>query len=342
MPLKSVLRLPTQQDVARLAGVSRTTVSYVLNDNASIAIPPETRQRILDAAVQLGYAPNRAAQTLRTQKTLTIAGIIEDITNPFHPAFERGIQDIAEQHDYDLIMYNTDGDADKERKALQSVLEGRADGVVGSFYHMILDDFLPLLTRGIPIARLNGRDADVATEFPLDTLFLDNTAAAQMAVEYLIQRGHTRIAMLAGMSPPRQNRLRGYRQALAKHHLPYDESLVEAENFSVEEGKRAMAVLLSRTPRPTAVFAASDLLAMGAMITIRQAGLFIPQDMAVVGFDDIFAAELVTPPLTTVAQFQGQLGQRAAQMLFERLSGEYSGEARHEVMPFELIIREST
>lgn len=342
MPLKSVLRLPTQQDVARLAGVSRTTVSYVLNDNPSIAIPPETRQRILDAASQLGYAPNRAAQTLRTQKTLTIAGIIEDITNPFHPAFERGIQDVAEQHGYDLIMYNTDGDVDKERKALQSVLEGRADGVVGSFYHMQIDDFMPLLQRGIPVARLNGADAEALTEYPLDTLILDNIAAAQIAVEHLIERGHTIIAILAGMNPPREGRLRGYRQALEKYNLTFDERLVESDNFSVEEGKRGMSALLSRLPRPTAVFAASDLLAMGAMITIRQAGLRIPQDMAVVGFDDIFAAELVTPPLSTVAQFQDQLGQRAAQMLFERLSGEYTGSGRHEVMPFELIIREST
>lgn len=342
MPLKNVLRLPTQQDVARLAGVSRTTVSYVLNDNASIAIPPETRQRILDAAAQLSYAPNRAAQSLRTQKTLTISGIIEDITNPFHPAFERGIQDVAEQFGYDLIMYNTDGDANKERKALQSVLEGRADGVVGSFYHMRVEDFMPLLQRGIPVARLNGADAKAETEYPLDTLLLDNVAAAQIAVEHLIERGHSMIAILAGMNPPREGRLRGYRQALKKYNLPFDERFVEANNFTVEEGKRAMGVLLSRMPRPTAVFAASDLLAMGAMITIRQVGLRIPQDIAVVGFDDIFAAELVTPPLTTVAQFQDQLGRRAAQMLFERLSAAYTGNGRHEVMPFELIIREST
>jgi LacI family transcriptional regulator len=341
MPLKNTLRSPTQQDVAQLAGVSRTTVSYVLSDNTSIAIPAETRQRILDAAAQLGYAPNRAAQSLRTQKTLTIAGIIEDITNPFHPAFERGIQDVAEAHGYDLIIYNTDGDKNKERKALYSVLEGRADGVIGSFYHMTLDDFLPLLTRGVPIARLNGVDALIETDYPLDTLILDNTAAAQMAVEYLITRGHTHIAMLAGTSLPRESRLKGYQQALAQYQLPYDENLVEGENFSVEEGKRGMTALLSRSPRPTAVFAASDLLAMGAMITIRESGLRIPEDIAIVGFDDIFAAELVSPPLTTVAQFQDQLGRRAAQMLFERLLGKYSDHGRHEMMPFELVVRES-
>ncbi|MBK8023070.1 MAG: LacI family DNA-binding transcriptional regulator [Chloroflexi bacterium] len=334
-------RPPTQHDVARLAGVSRTTVSYVLNGSDASAIPDETRQRILDAAAQLGYTPNRVAQSLRTQKTRTIAGIIEDITNPFHPAFERGIQEVAEANGYDLIMYNTDGAIDKERKALSSVLEGRADGVIGSFYHMQIADFLPLLTRGIAVVRLNGIDALADTDYPLDTLFLDNTAAARMAVEFLIEAGHRRIAMLAGTSPPRQDRLRGYRQALEQHGIIYDETLVEANDFSVAEGKRGMAVLLTRIPRPTAVFAASDLLAMGAMLSIQQAGLRIPQEIAVVGFDDIFAAELVSPPLTTVAQFQDQMGRRAAEMLFERLSGRVTAPGRRENMPYQLIVRGS-
>lgn len=336
-------KLPTQNDVARLAGVSRTTVSYVLNNDPTISIPDETRQRIWDAIAELGYMPNRTAQSLRTQKTYTIAGIIEDITNPFHPAFERGVQDVAEQHGYDLIMYNTDGKADKERKILTSLQQqGRVDGIVGSFYYAGIDDFVPLLTRGIPVARLNGWDADRDCDYPLDTLVLNNVAAVQTAVGHLIERGHRRIAMLSGFGPPRDMRLRGYRLALETHGIAFDETLIiPGDSFTVEAGKSGMLQVLALTPRPTAVFAASDLLAMGAMITIREAGLRIPDDIAIVGFDNIFAAELTTPPLTTIAQFQERLGQRAAEMLFERLSGQVQGGSRREEMPYQLIVRGS-
>lgn len=333
-------RRPTQADVARLAAVSQAMVSYVVNETSTVSIPEETRRRVLDAVESLGYVPHSAARSLRTRKSWTIAGIIPDITNPFYPAFERGIQDVAETHGYDVITYNTDGIAAKELKYLQAARQGRVDGCVATFFHVTVTNLRPLLERGIAIVRLEPARKDVA-HLPLDNIYVDNIAAAQAATSYLIARGHRRIAMLAGQSGPRQARVQGYRQALTEHDIPVDDTLIQGGDFHEGGGFHAMRELLTRSPRPTAVFAANDLMAMGALTALRDAGLRVPDEVAIVGFDDIPAARLVNPPLTTISQFPEQLGRRAAEMLFERLSGAVTGGGRSELMPHELIVRES-
>jgi LacI family transcriptional regulator len=337
---RSRRKQPTQADVARLAGVSQATVSYVLNNNTAIAVPPETRQRIQDAIRDLGYIPDRAARSLRTRKTYTLAGIIPDITNPFYPAFERGIQDLADQHGYDLIMYNTDGSAEKERKSLQSVQQGHVDGLIAVLFHMNARDLLPLLDMNIAVVRLEAT-IKPAGPAPIDNLCVDNIAAARRAVEFLIDKGHRRIGMLTGERGPGANRVLGYRQALAAHQIPLDDQLIRSSDFTVAGGYTSMSELLVLEQRPTAVFAANDLMAMGAMNAIRAASLRIPQDVAVVGFDNIPAAALVTPALTTVNQFQEQLGRRAAQLLLERFDGLGLEAGRSVEMPAELVVRES-
>lgn len=331
---------PTQADVARLAGVSQAMVSYILNDNAVIAVPAETRQRIMEAIDKLGYVPDRAAQSLRTRKTYTIACIIPDITNPFYPAFERGIQDVAERHGYDLITYNSDGLADKELKCLHSAQRGRVEGVVGVFFHLTAAQLRPLLDRGVAVVRLESRKPGKG-RLALDNLYVDNCAAARAAVAYLIEKGHARIGMLAGQQGPRAARGQGYQQALECAHIPFDPALVREGPFAEEGGYQGMREMLALSRRPTAVFAANDLIAMGALVALREAGLQVPGDIAVVGFDDIPFAKLVSPPLTTVAQFEHKLGRRAAEMVFERLNGEAPPAGRSEEMPSQLIVRES-
>lgn len=331
---------PTQADVARLAAVSQAMVSYVVNGTSTVSVPEETRRRVLDAVESLGYVPHSAARSLRTQKSSTIAGIIPDITNPFYPAFERGIQDVADTHGYDLITYNTDGVAAKELKYLQAAQQGRIDGFVATFFHVTVMDLRPLLERGVAIVRLESTRKEVA-HVPLDNIYVDNVAAARTATSYLIGRGHHRIAMLTGQSGPRQARVQGYRQALAEQGIPVDETLLQGSDFHEGGGFQAMRELLKRLPRPTAVFAANDLMAMGALIALREAGMRVPDDIAIVGFDDIPVAKLVNPPLTTISQFPEQLGRRAAGMLFERLSGTVPEGGRSELMPHELIVRES-
>jgi LacI family transcriptional regulator len=334
-------RRPTQSDVARLAGVSQTTVSQVLNTSSTIAVPPETRQRILDAVEQLGYVPDHTGRSLRTRRTLTVACAIPDIANPFYPAFARGIQDVAEQHGYDLVLYNTDGIAEKERKALQLVQQGRADGLIVVLFGLAARKLFPLLETGVPVVRLESVPK-ASGPLPLDNLFVDITAAAQMAVKHLVMRGHRRIGLISGgEEPPRAGRTEGYRAALATAGLGFDEALVRRGDFVAEGGYTAMAELLGLREPPSAVFCANDLMAMGALAAARTLGWRVPQDVAVMGFDDIPAARLANPRLTTVAQFPDRLGRRAAELLFDRLQGKAAALGRSEAMPFELILRES-
>jgi LacI family transcriptional regulator len=335
------IRRPTQADVAKLAGVSQSTVSQVLNRN-DIAIPKETRQRVMNAVDQLGYVPNKPAQSLRTQKTYAIASIIPDITNPFYPAFQRGIQSVTSQHNYDLIVYDTEEKEENEKRSLRSLIHAGVDGAIVVLFHHGVEHLRPLNKQNIHIVILGGRPIS-EEELLLDTLYVDNIALAKTSVLYLIEKGHTRIGMIAGLenTPPRQNRIRGFCEALAEHNLPLDEILIQDGDFTETGGYQGMKKLLKLNPRPTAVFAANDLMALGAMMAIREAKLNIPNDIALIGIDDIPAAKLVHPPLTTISQMQENIGRKAAEMIFERIAGTVPEKPRLVEMPFELIIRES-
>ena len=333
-------RRPTQEDVAKLAGVSQTAVSQVLNRNDS-AIPEETRQRILGAMDQLGYVPNKFAQSLRTKKTFMIASIIPDITNPFYPAFQRGIQSVTNQKNYDLIIYDTDEKEENEKRSLMSLERAGVDGAIVSLFHHGVEHLRPLIEQGIPVVYWRGGPRE--KESLIDLIFVDNVAMAKTAVSYLIGKGHTRIGMIAGLedTPPRQDRIRGFCEALKEHNLPLDEILIQDGDFTETGGYQGMKKLLSLKPRPTAVFAANDLMALGAMLSIREAKLRIPEDIALVGLDDIPAAKLVHPPLTTISQMQEDIGRIAAEMIFERIEGTAPDKPRLVEMPYKFIVRES-
>lgn len=332
---------PTQADVARLAAVSQPVVSYVLSGNPDVPVASATRQRVLEAIAALGYVPDHAARSLRRRRTLTIAGVIPDITNPFYPAFERGIQDVAEGAGYDLIAYNTDGKLEKERQFLRSALAGRVDGVIFVPFHVPLAECATLVESGVAAVVLTSVIPPPGVL--LDAVCIDGVAAARAAVTHLIERGHRRIGMVAGEAgtPPREDRVRGYTEALQEWGLLIDDMLVRGTDFSEAAGYAATRELLSLAERPTAIFAANDLMAMGVMAALREAGLRIPDDMALVGFDDIPAARLVAPALTTVAQHPERLGARCAQLLLERIADDGPAESRRVVMPFDLIIRQS-
>lgn len=328
----------TQYEVARQAGVSQTTVSMILNNSTTVAIPEETRQRVLAVIQELGYIPDRTARSLRTNKTYTIAAVIPDITNPFYPAFVRGIQDVTRRNAYDLVIYNTDGAADEEQNCLCSVRQNKMDGLIIVPFHLSTTELRDL---NIPVVQLVQKPV---TSPEIHSIFIDNAAAAQAVVSHLLERGHTRIGMIAGAAdtPPRGNRVLGYQQALAAHHLKLDEILIRGGDFTVNGGYQAMRELLRLSPRVTAVFAANDLMALGALRAIREAGLSVPQDIAVAGFDDIPAAQLVFPPLTTVTQFQDKIGRRSAEMLFQQLNASPGEPVQAVEMPFALIVRAST
>jgi LacI family transcriptional regulator len=333
-------RRPTQEDVAKLAGVSQTAVSQVLNRNDS-AIPEETRQRILGAMDQLGYVPNKFAQSLRTKKTFMIASIIPDITNPFYPAFQRGIQSVTNQNNYDLIIYDTDEKEENEKRSLNSLQQANVDGAIVSLFHHGFEDLKPLIEQGIPVVYWRG--GPVEKDLVIDLIFVDNVAMAKTAVSYLIEKGHTRIGMIAGLenTPPRQDRIRGFREALKDHNLPFEETLIQDGDFTETGGYQGIKKLLRLDPRPTAVFASNDLMALGAMLAMREESLRIPEDVALIGLDDIPAAKLVHPSLTTITQLQEDIGRIAAEMIFERIEGTAPNKSRVVEMPYKLIVRES-
>jgi LacI family transcriptional regulator len=330
---------PTQKDIAKLAQVSQATVSLVLNGISDASVPRATQLKVLHAAKSLGYVPNRVAQSLRTQQTKTLACIVPDITNPFYPALERGAQKSAEANGYDVLIYNTDGLPAKERRCLDRLLEGRVDGVIGVFFHLTAVDLRPLLERKIGVVRIEANPKKIGP-WPLDNLFVDNAAGAKAAAEYLIERGHRRIAMIAGAGGPERNRVSGYLQALNEAGL--EPQLVSHGDFNAESGYQLTKEMLAAGARPTALFAGNDLMAFGAMSAIREAQLTIPDDIAVMGFDDIFAARFVTPPLSTINQFQYELGRVAAEMVLERLNQlPPDSPGRQRQMPFEVVKRQS-
>ena len=335
---------PTQADVARAAGVSQAMVSYVLNNNSKISVPDETRQRILDAIDDLGYVTNKAAQNLRTQRTNMIAVIVPDITNPFHTVFARGVQHVVREHGYEVIMYNTDRNVTEERTSLRFLQQGWVDGAIITSLHLQPEELLPVLEKHVPLV-VQGPNImpDRLDGYPLDSLYVDDIAAAEMAVEYLFEQGHTRIGMIAGKvgTPPRLRRENGYRQAHQNHNISIEEQLIKDGDFKEVDGYHAMQELLDIAPPVTAVFCASDLLAIGALTAVREANLRVPEDVAIIGYDDIPIARLVSPPLTTIAQFQEAMGQRAAEMLLARLNDEAPAKGQREKMPFELIKRGS-
>jgi LacI family transcriptional regulator len=328
----------TQKDVARAAGVSQATVSMVLS-GGSASIPAETWARITKAAKDLGYVPNRFAQALKTSRSMTIACIVPDITNPFYPALVRGIQSVADGLNYDVMTVNTDGTPERERHFLEWARQGRVDGVIGVFFTLRATDFSSLAEAGVPIVRIESSKKR-GGDLPVDDLYVDSLAAAQSVTQYLIDQGHQRIVLVAGRGGPQPHRIDGYRAALAAAGLP--EHVVIDNEFSEVGGTRAAEAILGGDFKPSAIFAANDLMAIGVMQALRDRGIRIPEDIAVVGFDDISAAKLVTPTLTTVAQFQRQMGERAAQMLMDRLRGATTGAGTAVEMPFELIVRGST
>jgi LacI family transcriptional regulator len=330
---------PTQDDVARIAGVSQTVVSMVLNDRSPVAISAETRQRVLAAIDELGYVPDGSARSLRTRKTLIVACLIPDITNPFYPAFERGIQDVADANDYDLIAYNTDGIRAKELRCLRAMQRARVDGIIATPFQLTAEDFSPLIENGIPVV-VFGELAREPASPPFDSLFVNDSAAAGELVSYLLDREYWPLGMIAASDDHlrREGRTRAYCRALTEMALPQEEMLARGDDPTEAGGYSAMRSLLVRSPLPRAVFAANDMMAMGAM---GEAGLRVPDDIAVAGFDDIPVANLLNPPLTTVAQFPERLGRRGAEMLFERLNGTVTGEGRRVEMPYELKVRES-
>ena len=327
----------TQKEVAERAGFAQATVSLVLNGGRD-KVAPETAERIEAAIAELGYQPNRFAQALRTSRTYVIACVVPDLANPFYPSLVVAVQKVARAAGYEVITIDTEGMLANEKQVVASALQGRFDGLVGVFFRLGARDLAPLGKSGVPVVRIEvSRKSGGA--LPIDDLFIDNEAAARALTLHLVKLGHRDIAMIAAPGGPQRVRLQGYLDAMAT--IDAAPIVLEAAHFTLEAGREVADRLIESGNRPTAIIAANDLMAIGVMQSLVGHGLSVPGDISVAGFDDIMASALVTPPLTTVAQFQDQLGARAAEVLLERLSNGNAEPGHAEEMKFDIIIRAS-
>ncbi len=327
--------MATIRDVARAEGVSVATVSRVLNDNSRVR--SETRVRVKEAATRLDYTPNEAARSLITSRTHALGVLLPDLYGEFFSEVLRGVDLRARRDGLHLLVSSSHADGDDMIGALRS-MRGRIEGLIVMAPDVDTATLVRAAGPGLPLVLLDPGVRAVGC----DSISIDNAGGAAAAVAHLVSLGHHRIATIAG---PAQNvdarqRLDGWRKALAANGIPADPAFITAGDFTEPSGYAAVARLLALRPRPTAIFVANDDMAIGAMSALSQAGLRVPEDMAVVGFDDIAMARYLNPPLTTVHVDLLDLGARAVQRLVDGKNGAGS-KRRHEVTPATLVIRRS-
>ena len=330
-------RRPTIIDVAHVAGVSKTTVSRVVSGDGSM-VREETRQKVLEAVEQLGYERNAVAGGLRTNRTYTIALIIPDIANPFWPEVARGVQHALEAKGYAVVLANSDWDARREHEFLAMARRNRFDGIIINPASVTNDE---LAACRIPATILGGLGSEYSD---FDMVGSDSYGGTALAMTHLVSLGHQRIGLISGLSRgfSLASRLDSYTDSLQQHNIPIEQDLIVKCPYGQEFGRQSMTQLLELTKPPTAVLAANDILAIGALQAVREAGLRVPQDMSIVGMDDIYAISVTTPPLTTVAKQKHTLGWQAAIFLLERIQGEAPSTSRRHALPCRLITRGST
>jgi DNA-binding LacI/PurR family transcriptional regulator len=333
--------MPNMKQIAQMAGVSLGTVSHVINNSARVREP--LRRRVLDAVDALRYQPSALARGLRRDKTNMIGMVIPDVTNPFFPAVVRGAEDTAFANGYRLVLCNTDNSHAKELEHLEQLRTYLPAGLI------IIPASFGKLSEEIESFRRSGAAVVFLDRMPRnwkgDSVTVSNNDGAFRAVQYLIQLGHKRIACVTGPLhlTNAQERLAGYRRALKLAGLPIPEAYVRKSTFDRVGGYNDALVLLRLRSRPTAIFAQNDLMAMGALLAIRELKLRCPQDVSVIGFDDLDVTELMDPPLASIRQPGYQMGATAVQMLLDRVNVDEvrAAPGQHRVLETELRIRES-
>ncbi len=338
----SKIKQPTMYDVAKLAGVSQPTVSRVLNQNdTSVQISDDTRQRVMDAVDKLGYRPNVTARSLRTHRSHMIALLIADISNGFYHSITRSIQDVARHKGYEVLISNSDHVYENEKHFCEVVSGRGVDGLIMVPIHLTNNDLsnfytqtrTPMTVLGIQITHPN-----------IDVVYLDDEKAVYETAKWMIsERGYTSLGYV-GVSddlPPGPRRWRGFTRALGECGVSLDPRYVIEGDFTLESGRKVAHQFIEMGTLPRAIFALNDLMAIGLILALQDAGYKVPDDVAVVGFDDIPEATIVRPALTTIAQNPQDIGIRLCEALIERIEDPQVVERRVYESFYKLMQRQS-
>lgn len=330
--------MANMKQIARLAGVSLGTVSHVLNGKVRVREP--LRKRVLDAVEVTGYQPSQLARGLRREKTNILAMIIPDILNPFFPGIVRGAEDVAFANGYRLVLCNTDNDHEKEVMHLSALQTYLPSGLI----------VIPSDSSDLTVQAESYRNAGAAVicldrlprNWKGDSVTVNNGAGAANATSYLIGLGHRQLAAITGPLhlTNSQDRLNGFKRALRQAKIPLPAGYVQETTFDRAGGYAKANILLRMSPRPTAILACNDMIALGALMAIHEADLCCPADVSLIGFDGLDLTETTSPQLTSVYQSSYQMGAEAANLVLERLAHKESA-ARKIVLKTELRIRAS-
>ena len=327
----------TITEVAARAGVSPTTVSHVLSGKRLVA--EETQARVHEAIRDLGYRPNHVARSLRTRRSHMIAVIVPDVTNTFYSVLTRGLADTLDAEGYGTYVCNTDGILEREVAFLEDMLDRGADGIVLAAVDVASVGALKPADLGVPVVCV-GEGLDHPR---IDVVTIDDEQGSYEVTCHLLRRNVRRVAMIEGPTESGATRIAGFTRAMEEAGRTLDDRLMVTGDWTRRGGHDAMQRLLAlpRRSRPDAVFCANDLMAIGAIDALREAGLTVPDDVAVAGFDDVDVATIVHPPLTTVLNPAYAIGVKAGQLLVSRLSGEYDGAGREIGLACPLVVRDS-
>lgn len=327
--------MATMKDIARLAQVSTSTVSHVINNSRFVS--DEIREKVQRVVKELNYTPSALARSLKVNETKTIGMLVTATSNPFFAEVMAGVELYCQQHHYNLIIATTDGDNERLQHHLQMLIQRKVDGLL-----LMCGDarFSSAESLNIPLPLV------VVdwwfTELNADKIFENSTSGGYLATKTLIEAGHSKIAIITGnlKKSLAQNRLKGYKKALAEANIPLNPNWIIESHFDFAGGVAGMNILLSLADKPTAVFACSDTIAVGAYQAIWQKGLRIPQDISIIGYDDIELAKYLSPPLSTISQPKAELGKLAVESLLKRIRGELT-EFQTIMLEPELVLRHS-
>lgn len=327
----------TIRDVAQRAGVAPITVSRVVNHDGYVSA--ETRVRVEAAIAELGYVPNRLARGLRSKRTYTLALVLTDITNPFWTTVARGVEDVAESAGFNVILCNTDESEEKQEKYLRVLLQKQVDGFIMAPASSTAEPVTLIQQQGAPVVVIDRQVPAV-----VDIARCDSEGGAYQLTQHLLALGHRHIAILSGAPAvsTAADRVAGYRCALADAGLTVDEAYIFHREFTQSAGDAMARQAMALSPRPTALFAVNNFIAIGAFRALQDLGMRVPEDVSLVAFDDLPPALMLEPFLTVASQPAYEMGRRATELLLQRLTGDAPEAYQHIVLPITMIVRQSS